>query len=106
VPDHGAQQARVVHTAVLEEPVVFGGQHCVDHLAGNGLERQRNASLFSELGDKSPISAEHPQGHLQANVLDRRDIGQAGPQILVSTHQPEQHGSEAAEQRGNGQPKR
>ncbi len=61
VGEHGARQARIVDATVLEEAIVLGRQHRIDHLARDGLEGQRNAALLTELGDQSPVAAEHPQ---------------------------------------------
>src|SRR6185503_11252846 len=42
-----ADQAGIVDAAVLEEVVVFRGEHRVDHLIGDRIERERNAPLFA-----------------------------------------------------------
>ena len=69
-------QARIVDAAVLEEAVVFRGEHRVDHLVRDRVERERDAPLLAELRDQLAVAAVHAQRHLQPNVLDGRDVGQ------------------------------
>jgi hypothetical protein len=89
---------------MLEEAIVLGRQHGIDHLAGNRLERQRDAALFAELGDQPAVAAEHAQWHLQPDVLDGADIGQAGPEVLISPGQAENRRSSHTEHPGDSQP--
>ena len=71
-----ADQARIVDAAVLEEAVVLRGEHRVDHLVRDRVERERDAPLLAELRDQLAVAAVDAQRHLQPDVLDGRDIGQ------------------------------
>jgi len=98
-----AHQPAPVDPGVVVEAVVLGGQEGL-HQAGRDLvERQRHAPLLAELRDQRPVAGEHPQGHLQAHLAQRLDVGQARREVDVGRRE-RQHAGRESGQAGGEQP--
>jgi hypothetical protein len=82
---------------VLEEVVVLGGEHGVDHLIRNRIERERDPPLLAELGDELAVAAVDAQRHAQPDVLDGRDVRQRRMQILITAEQRQHDRAERAD---------
>jgi hypothetical protein len=101
-----ARARPIVDAAVLEETIVFGREHRVDHLIRDRVEGERNAALLAELRDEAAIAAIDAQRHLEANVLDRRNVRQARPQVLVGAQQRKHRPAKQHNPEREGEPQR
>ena len=78
VGESGAQNADVVHAAMLVKARVFNGHHGIAHHFGNVIDRHHAAALFAELADQIAIGAVHAQGLLGVIVQQLGDVWQIG----------------------------
>ena len=96
IGDARAQDAQVVHTAVLVKAVVFDGQNRVFHHLRYFLDGRQVAALFAEFAHQLAIFRENTQGQFGLVVFQVGNIGQ----VRVGDHHGHTHHHEDGKQPG------
>ena len=92
IGQRGADDAQIVHTAVLIETFVFGGQNSLFHDIRDRLDGHDGASFFTEFAQKVAFSRNDAQRHFRLIVGQRLQRRQRGPQ--QRQHQRSQQGAD------------
>jgi hypothetical protein len=93
----GTHQALPVHAGMLEEPVVFGGEECIDEQRRDLVPRDRHAPLLADLRDQLAIARIHAERHLRADLAQLGRVGNLGLEELVRAGEAERHQADDCE---------